>query len=117
MQSNITSSTYISSLSEQNLFLDACTKTMPKATDVHIPFQKTGFGFLKGKFLLLFGFQQRPLSKATGNHPSAKQQITSVSLNHTRTLWKLKRTHLGKQGGTAPSSERKVLFLFLSFSL
>lgn len=40
------SSTYSSSLSEQNLFLDACTETMPKAMDVHVRFQKTGFGFL-----------------------------------------------------------------------
>ena len=76
--------------------------------------QKTGSGFLKEK-LLLFGFWQRPLSKGTGNHPSAKQQIMSVALNHTRGAWQLKRTHLGKQGGTAPSSGRKVLFLFLLF--
>lgn len=88
---------------------------MPKAMDVHVRFQKTGFGFLKGKLLLLFGLQQGPLSKGTGNHPSAKQQITRVSLSHPRTLWKLKRIHLGKQGRTAPSSGRKVLFLFLVF--
>lgn len=83
--------------------------------DVLVHFQTPGFGFVEGKFLLLFGFQKRPLSKVTVNHPSAKQQITSVFLNHTCPLWKLKRIHLGKQGGTAPRSVGKRLFLFLIF--
>lgn len=97
------------------LVLGRLHKDRAKAMDVHVHFQKTGFGFLKGNFLLLFGLQQRPLSKGTGNHPSAKQQIMSVSLHHTRALCKLKRIHLRKQGGTPPSSGRKVLLLFLVF--
>lgn len=110
------SATYSSSLSEQNLFLDACTETMPKAMDVHVRFQKTGFGFLQGNFFLLFGFQQRLFSKGTENHPSAKQQITSVSLNHTRALWKLERVLFGKAGrdGSEPWEEGFISFSHVS---
>lgn len=54
-------------------------------------------------------------SKGTGNHPSAKQQITSVSLHHIHS-WKLKKIHLGKQGWIVPRSGKEaILFISLIF--
>lgn len=69
-----------------------------------------------GKLFLLFGFQQRLFSKGTENHPSAKQQITSVSLNHTRALWKLERVLFGKAGrdGSEPWEEGFISFSHVS---
>lgn len=63
---------------------------------------KTSSGLLKGKCLLFFGFQQRLLSKGTGNHPSVNNKLQAFP-SATRTVCGNRRSHMEEQGGPAPS--------------
>lgn len=97
------------------MFLDACTKTMPKAMDVHVCFQKNRLWLTDGKVFAVVWFSAKASFQGHREppccHTAKGERFPQPHAHSVETL----RTHSGEQGGFAPSSRKKVQFFFLMF--
>lgn len=94
------------------MFLDACTKTVPKAMDVHVCFQKNRLWLTDGKVFAVVWFSAKASFQGHREppccHTAKGEHFPRPHAHSVETL----RTHSGEQGGFAPSSRKKVSVLF-----